>query len=119
MVTGGAGFIRSHVVDNPCEEHLENVAHLKEERSRFVKPGLKDAKATEEVVEGRTTWCYARPFWMAARRTVNMVTWRPSGGALILVTPAAYTTRFLLPAAPSRRPLARFPPLVVGIFLSP
>ena len=66
LVTGGAGFIGSHVVDrllqdgyevtaidNLAEGHLENVAHLKSDRRfRFVKVDLRDAKATEKVVAG-------------------------------------------------------------------
>ncbi len=34
-----AGFIGSHVVDNLSEGHLENIAHLKDDRRfRFAKP---------------------------------------------------------------------------------
>lgn len=66
LVTGGAGFIGSHVVDrllsdgyevtavdNLSEGHLENIAHLKgERRFRFVQADLRDIKTTEAVVEG-------------------------------------------------------------------
>ena len=66
LVTGGAGFIGSHVVDrligegydvtavdNLEEGHLENVAHLKNERRfRFVKGDLRDEKGIRKVVQG-------------------------------------------------------------------
>ena len=66
LVTGGAGFIGSHVVDrliregyevtavdNLEEGHLENVAHLKTERKfRFVKGDLRDEKGMRNLVKG-------------------------------------------------------------------
>jgi UDP-glucose 4-epimerase len=64
LVTGGAGFIGSHVVDrllqdgyevtavdNLSEGRLRNVAHLKsEKRFRFVNLDLRDLEATEKIV---------------------------------------------------------------------
>jgi UDP-glucose 4-epimerase len=80
LVTGGAGFIGSHVVDrllqegyevtavdNLSEGHLENIAHLKnEKRFRFVKMDLRDAKATEKVVAGNDVI-----FHMAAQANIR------------------------------------------------
>ena len=80
MVTGGAGFIGSHVVDRLLEEryevttidnlsegHMENVAHLKgNKKFRFVKVDLKDAKATEKVVAGNDVI-----FHMAAQANIR------------------------------------------------
>ena len=79
-MTGGAGFIGSHVadrlleegyevtsVDNLSEGHLENVAHLKgDKRFRFVKLDLKDAKATEKAVAGNDVI-----FHMAAQANIR------------------------------------------------
>ena len=80
LVTGGAGFIGSHVIDRLLEEgyevtavdnlsegHLENVAHLKgDRRFRFVKLDLKDAKATEKIVAGNDVI-----FHMAAQANIR------------------------------------------------
>jgi UDP-glucose 4-epimerase len=66
LVTGGAGFIGSHVVDrllhegydvvaadNLAEGRLENLAHLKhEKRFNFHKADIRDAKAVEKLVDG-------------------------------------------------------------------
>jgi UDP-glucose 4-epimerase len=80
MVTGGAGFIGSHVVDRLLEEgyevtavdnlsegHLKNVAHLKnDKRFSFVKLDLRDEKATEKVVAGNDVI-----FHMAAQANIR------------------------------------------------
>ena len=80
LVTGGAGFIGSHVVDrlledgyevtavdNLSEGHLENLVHLKgERRFKFVKLDLKDAKATEKAVAGNDVI-----FHMAAQANIR------------------------------------------------
>ena len=80
LVTGGAGFIGSHVVDRLLEEgyevtaadnltegHLENVAHLKsDKRFRFVKLDLRDEKATEKAVAGNDVI-----FHMAAQANIR------------------------------------------------
>ena len=80
LVTGGAGFIGSHVVDrllsegyevtavdNLSEGHLENVAHLKNDRRfRFVKADLRDAKETEKLVSGNDVI-----FHMAAQANIR------------------------------------------------
>jgi UDP-glucose 4-epimerase len=66
LVTGGAGFIASHIVDrlladgyevtamdNLTEGRLANLAHLKKEkRFRFVKADLRDARAVSKLVKG-------------------------------------------------------------------
>ena len=80
LVTGGAGFIGSHVVDRLLEEgyevtavdnlsegHLENIAHLKnEKRFRFVKLDLKDRGATMKAVKGNDV-----VFHMAAQANIR------------------------------------------------
>ena len=80
LVTGGAGFIGSHVVDRLLEEgyevtavdnlsegHLENVAHLKNDRRfRFVKLDLKDRGATMKAVKGNDV-----VFHMAAQANIR------------------------------------------------
>ena len=80
LVTGGAGFIASHVVDRLLEEgydvtavdnlsegHLENVAHLKKEkRFRFVKLDLKDRGPTMKAVKGNDVI-----FHMAAQANIR------------------------------------------------
>lgn len=82
LVTGGAGFIGSHVVDrllsegykvaavdNLSEGHVDNLAHLKhDKRFRFVKLDLRDAKATEKIVAGREVI-----FHMAAQANIRNV----------------------------------------------
>ena len=80
LVTGGAGFIGSHVVDrllddgyevtavdNLSEGHMENVGHLKKDRRfRFANVDLKDAKATEKAVAGNDV-----VFHMAAQANIR------------------------------------------------
>ena len=80
LVTGGAGFIGSHVVDRLLEEgyevtavdnlsegHLENIAHLKnDKRFRFVKLDLKDRGATMKAVKGNDV-----VFHMAAQANIR------------------------------------------------
>ena len=80
LVTGGAGFIGSHAVDRLLEEgyevtavdnlsegHLENIAHLKnDKRFRFVKLDLKDRGATMKAVKGNDV-----VFHMAAQANIR------------------------------------------------
>ena len=80
LITGGAGFIGSHVVDrlladgyevtavdNLSEGHLENVAHLKgEKRFRFVMGDLRDEKAMGKLVKGNDV-----VFHMAAHANIR------------------------------------------------
>jgi UDP-glucose 4-epimerase len=80
LVTGGAGFIGSHVadrlledgsevtaVDNLSEGSLANIAHLKKEKKfTFVKMDLRDAKETEKVVAGHDVI-----FHMAAQANIR------------------------------------------------
>ena len=80
MVTGGAGFIGSHVVDRLLEEgyevtaadnmsegHLQNLAHLKnDKRFRFVEMDLNDINATQKVVKGNDVI-----FHMAAQANIR------------------------------------------------
>jgi len=80
LVTGGAGFIGSHVVDRLISEgyevtaidslaegHLENVAHLKnDKRFTFVNLDLRDVAATEKIVAGNDV-----VFHMAAQANIR------------------------------------------------
>jgi UDP-glucose 4-epimerase len=80
LVTGGAGFIGSHVVDRLLEEgyevtavdnlsegHLENVAHLKNNKKfRFVKLDLRERGATMKTVKGNDV-----VFHMAAQANIR------------------------------------------------
>jgi UDP-glucose 4-epimerase len=67
VVTGGAGFIASHLIDrlledgysvtafdNLTEGHLENIAHLKHEKKfEFKRADLKNARAVNALVAGK------------------------------------------------------------------
>lgn len=80
LVTGGAGFIGSHVVDKLLEEgyevtavdnlsegRMENVAHLKKAKGfRFVEMDLMDEKAAKRVVAGNDVI-----FHMAAQANIR------------------------------------------------
>jgi UDP-glucose 4-epimerase len=80
LVTGGAGFMGSHLVDrllregyevtavdNLTEGRLENLVHLKNDRRfRFVKADLKDGKAMDKLVSGNDA-----VFHMAAHANIR------------------------------------------------
>lgn len=80
LVTGGAGFIASHLIDrllldgyevtamdNLSEGRMANLAHLKKERRfSFVRADLRDAKAVEKLTRGKDA-----VFHMAAHANIR------------------------------------------------